>query len=130
MNRRVSFILLIAILAGLLAACGGGATGGGAPAATTAPSGGGAATAAPAAGAATAAPAAGGAATAAPAASAGGGETIRIYSSLPRQGGSKGQTDAVVNSIKMRLGEDNNQVCNGQFKIDYVDLDDATAASG
>jgi len=60
----------------------------------------------------------------------GGGETIRIYSSLPRQGSSKGQTDAVVNSIKMRLEEDKNQVCGGQFTIDYQDLDDSTAAKG
>ncbi|HEU5088238.1 MAG TPA: branched-chain amino acid ABC transporter substrate-binding protein, partial [Roseiflexaceae bacterium] len=71
--------------------------------------------------------------TAAPttAASTGGsGETIRIVSSLPRQGASKGQTDAVVNAIKMRLEEDNYQACSGQFTIDYQDLDDATAAAG
>ncbi len=130
MKRRVSFFLMITIIAGLLAACGAGGTGG--TAATTAPAA--EPTAAPAAGAATAAPAA---ATAAPAAGAataapapGAGETIRIYSSLPRQGQSKAQTDAVVNSIKMRFEEDNYAVCGGQFKIDYVDLDDATAAKG
>ena len=151
MKQRVSFLMLIAILAGLLAACGQGTgtTGGAATtapsggAATTAPSGGeattapsgGEATTAPSGGAATTAPS-GGAATTAPsgaatsAPSAGGGETIRIFSSLPRQGQSKAQTDAVVNSIKMRLEEDNYQVCGGQFKIDYVDLDDAIAATG
>jgi branched-chain amino acid transport system substrate-binding protein len=130
MKRRVSFFLLITIIAGLLVACGG-STGTTVPTAapaggeaTAAPAAGGEATAAPAA--ATAAPA-GGAATAAP---AGGGEVIRIYSSLPRQGQSKGQTDAVVNAIKMRFEEDDYQACNGQFRIDYVDLDDATAAKG
>jgi len=106
MKRRVSFFTLIAILAGLLAACGG-AT----PAASP-----------------TAAPAAGGA-TAAPAASGDGG-TIKIVSSLPRTGSSKGQSDTVVNAIKQRLDQDNNQVCNGQFKISYEDMDDATAAAG
>ncbi len=107
MKRHASFFLLISILAGLLAACGG-AT----PAASP--------------------PAAGGtAATAAPAA-AGGGEsgTIKIVSSLPRTGSSKGQTDTVVNSINQRLKQDNSQACNGQFKITYEDMDDATAAAG
>jgi branched-chain amino acid transport system substrate-binding protein len=122
MKRRVSFFLLITILAGLLAACGsGGGTGGAAPTAAS----GGASTAPTAAAVPTAAPAATAASSA-----GGGGETIRIYSSLPRQGASKGQTDAVVNAIKMRLEEDQNQACNGQFKIDYQDLDDATAAKG
>jgi branched-chain amino acid transport system substrate-binding protein len=56
--------------------------------------------------------------------------TITIVSSLPRQGASKGQTDAVVNAIKMRFEEDNYQVCNDKFTINYQDLDDATAAKG
>ena len=30
----------------------------------------------------------------------------------------------------MRLEEDNFQACDGKFKIDYQDLDDATAAAG
>jgi branched-chain amino acid transport system substrate-binding protein len=122
MKRRASFILLLTILAGVLAACGSapGGTTGAAP--TAAPSGGAAApTAAPAAGAATAAPAAGGAA---------GGETIKIVSSLPRTGSSKGQTDTIVNAINQRLEQDNFGACNGQFKIVYEDMDDATAAAG
>ena len=139
MKQRVSLFLLITILAGLLAACGSAApTGGGA---TTAPSGGGAATTETGGGATTApeattaATTTGGeaattAATTTGGATAGGGEIIRIYSSFPRQGASKGQTDAAVNAIKMRLEEDNYQACNGQFKIDYQDLDDATAAKG
>lgn len=110
MKQRMSLFLLVGLISGLLAACGNTAPTGSGTAATTAP----AATAAP-------------AATTAPAS---GGEVIRIVSSLPRQGASKGQTDAVVNAIKMRFEEDNYQVCDGKFKIDYQDLDDATAAAG
>lgn len=109
MKRRVSFFLLIGMLASLLAACG--STG--STAAPTAASGGAAAP------------------TAAPAASGGGeGGTIKIVSSLPRTGSSKGQSDTVVNAIKQRLEQDNNAACNGQFKIVYEDMDDATAAAG
>jgi branched-chain amino acid transport system substrate-binding protein len=133
MKRRASFFLLIAITAGLLAACGG-TTPAAAPTAAPAAE---APTAAPAAEAPTAAPAAE-APTAAPAAEAptaapaagGAGEKIVIVSSLPRTGSSKGQTDTVVNAIKQRLEEDNNQACNGQFTIEYRDWDDATAAKG
>lgn len=119
MKQRISSLMLLAIVAGILAACGQAA-----PAAqpTTAPAA--EPTAAPAAEP-TAAPAA--EPTAAP---SGGGEIIRIVSSLPRQGASKGQTDAVVNAIKMRFEEDNYQACGGQFTIDYQDLDDSTAAAG
>jgi branched-chain amino acid transport system substrate-binding protein len=110
MKRRTSFFLLIAITAGLLAACGGST-----PAAAP-----------------TAAPAAGGAAEAptAAAAPAAGGETIKIVSSLPRTGSSKGQSDTVVNAINQRLDQDKSQACNGQFTIKYDDMDDATAAAG
>src|SRR5262245_45851707 len=68
--------------------------------------------------------------TAAPAAGGGAGGTIKVGSSLPRTGSSKGQSDTVVNAIKQRLDQDNNQACNGQFKINYEDMDDATAAAG
>ncbi|MBK9713487.1 MAG: branched-chain amino acid ABC transporter substrate-binding protein [Kouleothrix sp.] len=110
MKRRVSFFLMLTILAGVLAACGGAAT-----------------TASP-----TAAPAAGGAATAAPAPAAGGGDAkvIKIVSSLPRTGSSKGQSDTLVNAINQRLKQDNFQACNGQFTLKYDDMDDATAAAG
>lgn len=56
------------------------------------------------------------------------GDTIKIISSLPRTGSSKGQTDTIVNSIKLALAEVNNKV--GSFNIAYEDLDDATAAKG
>jgi branched-chain amino acid transport system substrate-binding protein len=100
-----------------MAACGAGSTGGGAAAPTAAPAA--AATAAPAEAQPTAAPAAGGA-----------GEKLVIVSSLPRTGSSKGQTDTVVNAIKQRLEEANNQACDGKFSIEYRDWDDATAAKG
>ncbi len=60
----------------------------------------------------------------------GGGDknTIKIVSSLPRTGSAKGQTDAIVNGIKMALEEADYKV--GDFKIVYEDLDDATAAQG
>jgi branched-chain amino acid transport system substrate-binding protein len=58
----------------------------------------------------------------------GGGGTIKIVSSLPRTGSAKGQTDTIVNGIKMALADVNNKV--GNFTIIYEDLDDATAAKG
>jgi branched-chain amino acid transport system substrate-binding protein len=116
--KRVSLILLVTILAGLMAACGAGSTGGGAAAPTAAPAA--APTAAPAEAQPTAAPAAGG----------GAGEKMVIVSSLPRTGSSKGQTDTVVNAIKQRLEEANYQACDGKFTIEYRDMDDATAAKG
>ena len=56
------------------------------------------------------------------------GPTIKIISSLPRTGASKGESDGIVNGINMALSEANNQA--GGFTIVYEDLDDATAARG
>lgn len=56
--------------------------------------------------------------------------TVTIVSSLPRTGSSKGQTDTIVNAIKMRLEEANYSACDGKATIKYEDLDDATAAKG
>ncbi|MFN8523243.1 MAG: branched-chain amino acid ABC transporter substrate-binding protein [Chloroflexota bacterium] len=56
------------------------------------------------------------------------GQTIKIVSSLPRTGSSKGQTDTIVNSIKMALEEAGNSA--GGFSIVYEDMDDATPARG
>lgn len=54
--------------------------------------------------------------------------TIKIVSSLPRTGSAKGQTDTIVNGIKLAFDESGFKV--GEFKIEYQDLDDATAAAG
>ena len=54
--------------------------------------------------------------------------TIKIVSSLPRTGSAKGQTDTIVNGIKLAIEEEGAKV--GDFKIVYEDLDDATAAAG
>lgn len=53
---------------------------------------------------------------------------IKIVSSLPRTGSAKGQTDTIVNGIKLALEEVNYKV--GDFTIEYEDLDDATAQAG
>jgi branched-chain amino acid transport system substrate-binding protein len=53
---------------------------------------------------------------------------IRIVSSLPRTGSAKGQTDTIVNGIRLALEEVDYQV--GDFRLQYSDLDDATAAAG
>jgi branched-chain amino acid transport system substrate-binding protein len=54
--------------------------------------------------------------------------TIKIVSSLPRTGSAKAQTDTIVNGIKIALEEANYKV--GDFTIEYVDMDDATAGAG
>ncbi len=53
---------------------------------------------------------------------------IEIWSSLPRQGSSKGQTDTIVNAINMALEEKNGTA--GGYTIKYSDKDDSTAAAG
>lgn len=53
---------------------------------------------------------------------------IKVVSSLPRTGSAKGQTDTIVNGIKLALDEEHYKV--GEFEIVYEDLDDATAAAG
>jgi branched-chain amino acid transport system substrate-binding protein len=53
---------------------------------------------------------------------------IRIVSSLPRTGSAKGQTDTIVNGIRLALEEVNYEVAG--FRLLYSDLDDATAAAG
>ncbi len=53
------------------------------------------------------------------------GSTLTVYSSLPFQGTSKEQSEAVVNGEKLALKQVNNKV--GKYKIKYVSLDDSTA---
>jgi len=54
--------------------------------------------------------------------------TIKIVSSLPRTGSAQGQTDTIVNGIKMAMEDYGNEVAG--FKLHYQDKDDATAAQG
>ena len=58
----------------------------------------------------------------------GDGKVIKIVSSLPRTGSAKGQTDTMVNGIKLAMEEVGNKV--GDFSVEYLDWDDATAAAG
>jgi len=64
--------------------------------------------------------------------SSGGGSTgskdLTIYSSLPLQGASRVNSEAVNNGAKMALKTVNNKV--GSFKITYKQLDDSTASAG
>ena len=60
----------------------------------------------------------------------GGGDkgTVEIWSSLPRQGSNKAQTDTVINAIKMAIDEVGGKV--GGYTITFSDKDDSTAATG
>ena len=53
------------------------------------------------------------------------GNTLTIYSSLPLQGTSKGQSEAVISGEKLALKQVGNKV--GKYTIKYVSLDDSTA---
>ena len=61
---------------------------------------------------------------------------IKIVSSLPRSGSARGQTDTIVNGIKLAIHEADYKIElteNGQpktYTLKYLDLDDATAAAG
>jgi len=54
--------------------------------------------------------------------------TIEIWSSLPRQGSNKAQTDTLVNAINFAIEERGGKV--GGYTISYQDKDDSTAAKG
>jgi branched-chain amino acid transport system substrate-binding protein len=58
----------------------------------------------------------------------GGGNTIDIYSSLPLQGATSAQTIPTVNGMKLALSQAGGKA--GQFKVNYISLDDSTAAKG
>ena len=53
------------------------------------------------------------------------GNSLTIYSSLPLQGTSKGQSEAVISGEKLALKNAGNKV--GKYTIKYVSLDDSTA---
>ncbi|MCU0703757.1 MAG: branched-chain amino acid ABC transporter substrate-binding protein [Fimbriiglobus sp.] len=60
-------------------------------------------------------------------------DVIKIVSSLPRSGSARGQTDSIVQGIKLALHEVNHQITltdGVTYKLEYLDLDDATAAAG
>jgi len=57
-----------------------------------------------------------------------GSNNLTIYSSLPLQGDSRPQSEAVVNGEKLALQEHGGKV--GNYTVKYVSLDDSTAATG
>jgi len=60
----------------------------------------------------------------------GGGDkgTVQIWSELPRQGSSKGQSDTIVNAIKFAIDARGGKV--DGWTIKYTDQDDSTAEAG
>ncbi len=58
----------------------------------------------------------------------GGAGTVDLYSSLPLQGASKDQTNAMVKGIRLALDEAGNKA--GDTTIKYTSLDDSTAQAG
>jgi branched-chain amino acid transport system substrate-binding protein len=56
------------------------------------------------------------------------GNTLKIVSSLPRTGSAQGQTDTIVNGIKMAIEDAGGEVAG--MKLVHEDKDDATAAQG
>jgi len=65
-------------------------------------------------------------------------DVIRLVSSTPRSGSARGQTDTIVQGINTALNEIDRLVVltdpdtkqSKTYKIEYLDLDDATAAEG
>lgn len=56
------------------------------------------------------------------------GGTVDIYSSLPLQGASKDQTNAMVQGIRLALEQAGGKA--GKFTVNYQSLDDSTAQAG
>ncbi len=57
---------------------------------------------------------------------------VKILSSMPRTGSARGQTDTIVDGIRLALNEVENRIdLDGKtYRIEYMDLDDATASAG
>jgi branched-chain amino acid transport system substrate-binding protein len=53
---------------------------------------------------------------------------VKIVSSLPRTGSAKQQSDTLVRGIRMAIDEAEGRA--GPFRVEYLDLDDSTAAAG
>ena len=64
--------------------------------------------------------------------SAGDSDVVKIVSSLPRSGSARGQSDTIVDGIRLAIDEAGGQVtiAGKEYRIEYSDLDDATAAAG
>jgi branched-chain amino acid transport system substrate-binding protein len=58
----------------------------------------------------------------------GGGQAVKIVSDLPLQGSSAGQTETMVNAIKLYLEQIGGKA--GDFTVSYESFDDSTAAKG
>ena len=58
----------------------------------------------------------------------GGGGTVDLYSSLPLQGASKDQTNAMVKGIQLAVDEAGGKA--GDYTVNYQSLDDSTAQAG
>ena len=56
------------------------------------------------------------------------GKSLTIYSSVPLQGASRVQTEALVNGAKLAVEQAGNKA--GAHTIKYVPLDDSTAQAG
>ncbi len=55
-------------------------------------------------------------------------DLVKIVSSLPRTGSAKHQSDTLVRGIRMAIEEAGGRV--GPYRVEYLDLDDSTAAAG
>ena len=60
----------------------------------------------------------------------GGGETLKIVSSLPMTGASLTQTQTIVNAMQLRLEQAGGKACGGKYTVTYEAWDDASAALG
>ncbi len=54
--------------------------------------------------------------------------TVRLVTSLPRTGSARDQTTSIVNGVKMAIDEAGGKA--GDLKIEFTDMDDATAQAG
>jgi branched-chain amino acid transport system substrate-binding protein len=57
-------------------------------------------------------------------------KTVTVYSSLPLQGASRVQTEAVNNGAKLALEQSNNKAGDSNITVKFVPLDDSTAQAG
>src|SRR3954464_15732421 len=57
-------------------------------------------------------------------------KTVTVYSSLPLQGASRVQTEAVNNGAKLALEQSNNKAGDTNITVKYNPLDDSTAQAG